>query len=147
MWADQRPFVLDSHAIEAVLYEDHVTTVQFTGKGQNGRPTGITATAAGLPWQNQFQDLELVTKAARTMDIVPNRPKSACIIEEIPEKHIKQIQKKAAVQATLDRINQYLAEVRKSNSLPECFDADCVWEGDEASAEEITMEDLWPQKS
>lgn len=47
MWADQRPFVLDSHAIEAVLYEDHVTTVQFTGKGQNGRPTGITATAAG----------------------------------------------------------------------------------------------------
>ena len=63
------------------------------------------------------------------------------------ENHIKQIQKKAAVQATLDRINQYLAEVRKSNSLPECFDADCVWEGDEASAEEITMEDLWPKKS
>lgn len=35
------------HAIEAVLYEDHVTTVQLIGKGKNDHPTGITATAAG----------------------------------------------------------------------------------------------------
>ncbi|KAF3452226.1 hypothetical protein FNV43_RR08324 [Rhamnella rubrinervis] len=62
-----------------------LTSVYSTGKGKNGRPTGITATAAGPSGKmNSKISAKLVTKAARTMDRVPYRPKSACIIEEIP---------------------------------------------------------------
>ena len=40
------------------------------------------------------------------------------------------------VHATFDKKNPYLAEVMKSNSLPKCFEAGCMWLVDESSAEE-----------
>ena len=78
VWADKQPFIVATGSMEAKYYNQEFSLIKFTSKRKNGVPRKAYMDSKAL-----MEIQKKATKLLKVITIVPYKPNSGLIIEEI----------------------------------------------------------------